>query len=360
LLVKKAQRITVPLFHVVFDKTVTGRRDLGNGIVLAELDEKESRRVQNYHATVLGYSFDPLSDVLYLRPPSHRIEIFRDLNQEQADIEARVHESVTNALSLLAIASRAAPSWYSEPVDEWNDDRGRWERSAVPEGQGGTRCQTRAAKPEVKRYLPASVNQAWYISDQCVEAWGRLIGLWALLPSKSPLMLAAQYFHDAVTQLVSDDWRAFISGSICLECMLGDSAVELSFRISQRAANIARVLELNTEETYLHIRKMYTARSKLVHEGRHPDPEAVVDFLDFLRKLLPVVATLDSLAGGHKNSLAKIDAVAMGNGEIILDLKARSSIWSLPGIQGGWIDSPGERERIARALFPDFFENPES
>lgn len=59
--------------------------------------------------------------------------------------------------------------------------------------------------------------------------------------------------------------------------------------------------------------RTYAARSKLVYEGKHPDTRSVVDFLELLRELLPVMAVLDSEAGSHKVALARIDAAGIGD-----------------------------------------------
>lgn len=351
---KGESRITVPLFHVVFDSEVNGRYKLGESITLAQLDEQEAGRVQGTHAGAMGYQNDNISRAARLRAPSHRIEIFRDLTRGESGIQDSVHDEVTHTLALLSVASRTVPVWYSEPLDQWSDDRKQWERISISYRQGGARVGGRIGNPVIAKYLPATIGPAWYVPGTCVKAWGGLIELWRTLPRKSPLILAVQYFHDAMIQLVSDTWRSFVSASVCLECMFGDNAVELSFRISQRVANLARVLGLPAEQTYQKVRKAYAARSKLVHEGKHPDIESVVEFIELLRCLLPAMAALDSLSGGHNISLAKIDALALGDEVVLNEMREKYADWSLPEVRGGWLDSPKELRNVVIDLFPDF------
>jgi hypothetical protein len=348
---EQKQRITMPLFHCIFDDNAKGRIKVNEDIILAELNIEESRRVQQYHANAAGYT-DEFNLAFRIRPPGHRIEIFPEINQDMTGARIKVHDKVTDAMSLFAIASRAAPAWYSEPVDKWNNDASRWERMIIFDGVGGTRPHN-VDEDEIKKYLPTTVGPAWRVSVDAVEAWGRLCSLWGRLPAKSPLSIAAWYFYDAITTLNNDYWRAFISASICLECMLGDSSTELSYRISQRAANLGRVLDLDSDETYQYVRKSYNARSKLVHEGRHPDAGSTIAFLELLRRLLPVMAVLDSESETHQRALVEIDSVSIGKDQVITNLKKKSSIWSLPEINGDMVHSRKEYRRLVQDLFPE-------
>jgi hypothetical protein len=351
---EQGTRITVPIFHIVFDDAVAGRIQLGKNVILGQLNAQESKRVQAYHAIVAGYT-DDFHIATKLRPPSHRVEIFADADQDMDAVQIGVHDKMLDVMSLLALASRAAPVWYSEPVDRWNSGEKTWERAVVIYNSGGAGPSYNRVDGEINSYLPTTGGPAWRVSADAVEAWGRLLQLWRDLPGKSPLRIAARYFHDAIMTLRGNSWRSFISASICLECIFGDSSTELSYRISQRAANLGRVADLDADATYQFVRKSYNARSKLVHEGTHPDPRSVVDLLELLRKLLPIMGILDSESGSHKNALARIDSAGIGNNQVVADLKERSNVWVMPDITGGPIHSRKAHQSFVRDLFPELF-----
>ena len=102
-IIERNQRITIPIFHVVFDEGVMGRIELDQNVILAQLNVQESKRVQVYHANVAGYT-DDFFVAARLRPPSHWIEIFPDVSQDISTAQTQVHDRVLHVMSLLAIA----------------------------------------------------------------------------------------------------------------------------------------------------------------------------------------------------------------------------------------------------------------
>ena len=66
------------------------------------------------------------------------------------------------------------------------------------------------------------------------------------------------------------------------------------------------------------------------------------------------MAVLDAEAGTHKDALSKIDSVSIGNNQIIADLKEKSTVWSLPDIEGGPVYSRKEHRKLVKDMFPEF------
>jgi gamma-glutamyl-gamma-aminobutyrate hydrolase PuuD len=95
--------------------------------------------------------------------------------------------------------------------------------------------------------------------------------------------------------------------AISLETLLGgDLMSDITRSLAQRGAMLTARGE-DAVRVYKQLKKLYRVRSKLVHEGKPPMEEQLVNIHRFLMHALPSMTALIQMVGTHKQALDLLD-----------------------------------------------------
>lgn len=271
-------RLTVPLFFGDFE--ASGRIELTETVVLAELDEQERQRIHSYWSNV---GIRPITD-----PPRWRLEIHGVVVPD--DVYAAVEpagEVVRWHLAVLSCAVAEAPFWPSVLIDE--PQARRWVRWSWAWRSGG------------------DPNWRTRISETHLMTWSQLLRNWPPEARHRNIDAALDHYYDSILDGRIHPRKALMSASVAHEVLLGHGIrSEQRYRLSQRGAVLtARGHEGPRIQRAL--RGLYDARSKLVHAGEDPDSTLVVQLQRFLMAAIPRMARLASTAGSYEDAIRVLE-----------------------------------------------------
>lgn len=315
-------RATVPLFYADFE--AVGRVALTEHATLAELTAREAERVRAYH----GYRPEALPS------PMFRLEVLFDASEPGQDQAAT--QIVTQSLRLLACASNALPLWLSIPVDRYSEEHSCWVRSSINYLSGGVRAADMWQRhADVQTFFspsPAGPDGShWRITAHQVSTWSALLRHWPSRAREGRIALALEYLAEGIRDLVTDERRALLSASICLECLFGGDGAELRHRTSQRVAHLLGH-GAPSADIYARAKKWYDARSRFVHTGTSPDLALTIESLSHLRSATTAMARLLELTGSHEASLAALDRASFERPSALESLhnEPMNAWWRIP------------------------------
>jgi Apea-like HEPN len=290
-------RATVPLFFTDFQ--CAGRRSLTEDVTLAELTARESERVRSSHA----YAVASLPSALF------RLEILFDA-EPKVEEEAALR-LVTKALRLLACVSNALPVWLSLPVDRYSHEHKAWHRSTVADASGGVRLaqlwqRSAAAQSFFGDSQSPEHGDHWFVSEPQIAHWASLLKHWPTQAQEGRIAIALEYLVEAIRDLATDERRALLSASICLECLFGGDGGELRHRISTRVAHLLTT-GADAAAVYARAKTWYDARSRFVHSGLSPAAGLTIEAIGHLRVAILAMARLIDAAGSHEAALQVLD-----------------------------------------------------
>ena len=251
---------------------------MARNVVLASLDEAESDRIQK-----------SMGSHRYLA--QWRLEVFNPKTLERGEI----FKEIEHYMSLLCCVYRGSPKGIVN-LDEFRN--GVWVRR------------------EYCGMLPGSEGYALLPLER-VPRWGALIENFPRNLTRN-IQIALSYFREAIAE--RRDWKhskAMLSAAIAFESLLGENVKsEITFRLSQRGAILTSAGE-GAELVFKTLRKLYSIRSKLVHEGKSVDKQSVVRMEQFLMRAIPSMAALVMKAGSARRAVELLERAPFVRDEIL-------------------------------------------
>lgn len=275
-------RVTVPLdgaalIHDGLEVSLEGGRfEVCEGVDLVMLhDEEKSRLAERNIYTECRMEF------FGLLPAGWDYLSIYDRRDESkhlgtvAEGEATVRR-VLHVLSLHALVSRMP--WRPAAIALDIFEGGAWRRLGFLE-----------SKAEWGR---AQHGYSWFPVER-LETWRELVRHWTSDPA---LDLALQYYAESVIERSDRRYeRALVSAAIATEVLLGERT-ELSYRISVRGAHLVATGE-DALRVQRRLKRLYDARSQLVHAGKYANPDDCTAWQQFLMAAIP-------RAAAHPSALA--------------------------------------------------------
>ena len=299
-------RATVPLPGTEFDGLGSGDRyQVTDRIILAGLDKKEQSRIKEY----LGRSCKARLEFFEYLPDFEHYEL-RDIpTTEQAweyhDVAQSSGLRVSELVSLLALSARLHPNHSAVLADVWT---GRIWKRIIPVGRD------LEARGSNYSHFPLSRLSTW--SSLC-ENWPE--------ESTPQMSLALDYYLDSIWERQQGSIKkSYLSGAIAVEVLVGYQAKsELTRTISQRGAHLVAA-GADAATVAQTLRKLYGARSSLVHSGKDPRSSDLTMLQQYLMAALPSAAAAHPL-NTHRDLTDDLDAANFGLGTITNRLN-----------EGGW------------------------
>lgn len=313
-------RVTVPLYGLALSLPEETRLRLGKDAVLAHLNETERHRI----AWHLGREFGP---EWRLELHNQHFEVQEEVHEHQADDGDRWSWTVRTypnqdprtlvraRIAILSLVDPYAPAWENFSIDAFDQGRGCWVRQDLIFDEGGARRGEHGYPREIEL---------------------RRIGWWQDLFANWPsaynpqLETALEYFLESVVELDDNRLRnSAIAGFIALEVLLGGgNRSELRHRIAQRGAHLVAAGP-DGWDVYRYIKSQYDARSALFHGGvlQHGRDD-LVRLHQLLRRAIPSMAYLISLAGNNEEAVAWLDRATFDPGLLPDDLHAPGRWWN--------------------------------
>lgn len=303
-------RLTIPLRGLLLDEAGyqagEGRIPLTPDVFLVVLDSAEVQRLYEYNYETIGYRleiFNALPDSW--DPRKYWDEGWHGSGGRNLTAAAEAMKKATAVLDCQALVCRRPLSPFSFLVDRFDGTIWRREThlrdSYVGEGAPGGRF------PEAR-----------------LVTWGALVGPVTSL-SKGRVRLALDLYGQSIAASARRDPDvAFLQGAIALEVLLGGDRNELTHRIATRGAFLVAKAPSDRQAVHAELKRLYTARSGLVHSGKSPSPADYVLLQQFLMAAIPrAVAT--GLSG--QDLVAALDAAVFGEQSPQLSTLWTSAAW---------------------------------
>jgi Apea-like HEPN len=284
-------RVTVPLFNTWLEDDGTDSLvDLGRGARIVKLHDREKRRICEY------WGLEPEWAAVDWRLEVH--------NLAHGDLEARARE----VLDQMTLVVREPAQWRSFALDRY--EGGVWTRRGV--SWASFEVQQKLTNLPLERLETLRVlrqNMPDIIDEQT--------------------RLAMSFYAESVRELwASDRQKALVLAAIALECLLGDAGRDgLTTKFATRGTHLVCQGDGATE-LFGRLRKIYAARSNVVHRGRPADFSAVTHLQQFLMRAIPSMMKLCADTGGHTNALAALDSASFVPTPSVAALMGQGSWWS--------------------------------
>ena len=262
--------------------TLEGRCELMPNVWIAKLNDRERKRIAN--------------SLMISEGPHYRLEFYNqswnydpsDARHSARDLTSRLN----HYLSLISCAIRMAPRREAAVLD--SRDGSHWKRE-FPLGFG----DGIVAAGSRKRYS--------YLTAERMETWAKLVQNWPYVGLDSQIYLALRYYTESIATFREDNESSLAMAAISLETLLGGDLVsDITRSLAQRGAALTAQGE-DAVKVYKQLKKLYRVRSKLVHEGKSPTEEDLVNIHRFLMRALPSMAALIQKVGTHKRVLELLD-----------------------------------------------------
>lgn len=287
-------RVTVPLFNMWLldhgDEPAQSKIDLGRGAMVVKLHDRERRRICGY------WDLDPELAPLHWRLEVHDISL--------GDLEARARE----VLDQMTLVVREPAQWRSLLLDRYED--GVWIRRGV--------SWTSFEVPN-------------YMTEIPLAALETLRALRENMPDvvDEQTRLALSFYAESVRELrTADLQKALLLAAIALECLFGDAGRDgLTTKFATRGTHLVCQGE-GAMELFDRLKKIYAARSNVVHQGRPADFSAVTHLQQFLMRAIPSMMKLCADTGGRARALAALDSASFVPSPSVAALMGQGSWWS--------------------------------
>jgi hypothetical protein len=277
-------RFVVPLFNTSFTlngNPLQGRYEIMPDVWIGALVEEESDRIARSLATT--------------DTPRYRIEFHNqtwkynpaDPWWRDPDIILRVD----HYLSLISCVIRMSPRREGAVADTW--DGSHWNRE-FPIGLSGG-----IARGSRRRHS--------YLIAERMKTWAQLVPHWPPSGLDPRIYVALRYYTESIAEFREDNASSLAMAAISLETLLGgDFLTEVTRSLAQRGAMLTARGE-DAVKVYSQLKKLYRARSKLVHEGKPPEEEQLVYIHRFLMRALPSMSALVQKVGSHQRAVQVLD-----------------------------------------------------
>lgn len=286
----RTYRVTAPLsgFELDQSEALPDRVDLGNGAVLARLDEQESERLE------AATSWDSMrwGDIGY------RLE----LHGVRA---AEAHRQWRLLIHQFLLVVREPLSIVGVVLDRHVG--GVWRRG----GYMNVAPSTRWSRP--------------FPSDRLATLAALRTGLGTVSPT--PVLRALEHYEHSIASLWMGDFDdALVLAALSFESLLGNGVrTEISYRLCLRAATLVGE---DPVPVFTRLRKLYDLRSGVVHEGKRASLLDATHMQQALMRLIPSVAALTTEVGSYESALNALDSLALDRSVDLPDTIRRRGWWS--------------------------------
>ncbi len=237
-------------------------------MVLAKLNRRESDRVSRSLANPYAGGW--------------RIEMFGIESNDPSEVA----EIVKRRFALLSCTQRLAPTYHAV-LDRYDADHGQWVRVVPLWGGAGARQAS--------------------LSDSRLDRWGELVAAWPVETGER-IYISLDFFRESIIERQSGSLpKALLTLAVAFEALIGDGLDgEITYRLCQRASLLVTSGD-NAVRTMARIKKLYGARSRLVHDGKTPTLETVTHLQQYMMRAIPSLARLSEACGGIKPALTVLD-----------------------------------------------------
>ena len=201
----------------------------------------------------------------------------------------------------LALVVRRLPDPFAVVFDI--NVNGVWRRRGYPWGDGPRATPYRWATFPVSRI--ATVRRARENSPDLIGAGDHFLSI----------RRALDHYEESVRSLQGANYdMALVLAALSHEALLGDDLqMDLSYRLRLRGAGLTSPPGPARESVFAKLNRLYSARSKVVHGGKHASRQDVTHYQQFLMRAIPSFIELTKRLGSTKEAVRALDAVSLGS-----------------------------------------------